>query len=82
VKPEPWENDNATKACREWVRAWRETVGPDASLPSLTFAALLGREAMAMQAEEVPLRDMLRVFSAAGRDGSAPSGRRADGRPA
>lgn len=79
---EPHLFDNAAKACHEWIRAWRETVGPDTALPSLTFAASLGNEARAMQSDGVPLRDMLRIFSAAGRDGAAPSGLRVDRRSA
>lgn len=66
--------DNAGKACQEWIRAWRESVGPVEPRPPIRFAAVLGREALAMQREGASLPDMLRVFSAAARDGATPNG--------
>jgi hypothetical protein len=58
----------------EWVRAWRETAGSQAPRPSLRFAGVLGGEAVAMMRAGVPMAEMVRLFSAAGRDGATPSG--------
>lgn len=66
--------DAADRAVAEWVRSWRETAGPDAQRPPLTFAGVLGSEAVSMQREGVPMAEMVRIFSAAGRDGESPSG--------
>lgn len=66
--------DAAERAVAEWIRSWRETAGPDAQRPALAFAGVLGAEAVSMQREGVPIAEMVRIFSAAGRDGESPSG--------
>lgn len=71
---EPWHHDSAHMAVDGWVRAWRETNGRDVKHPPLRFGEHLGREAVAMQNEDVPRIEMQRIFSAAGFDGCCVCG--------
>lgn len=72
--------DAATRAVAEWVRTWRETAGAASPRPPGRFARVLGAEAVAMARSGVGVADMVRIFSAAGRDLASPSGVPAGGR--
>ena len=64
---EVWEHDAAHLAVDQWINAWRSN-NPGAHLPPIRFAQHLGREAVAMQNENVARTEMQRIFATYGYD--------------
>lgn len=72
-------DDPAQALCLAWVRAWRAAAGAGAALPSLRFAAHLGREAVRLVASGATFEAAEgRVVAAAGRGVCLCGQRRAD----
>ncbi len=79
VREEPWEGNPPHQALQQWVRSYREA-RPSAGLPGLEFTKHIGLHAVEL-AEGMGRIELLRLFSAMGREAECVCGMVVGDRP-